>query len=223
MFCANCGKKFIIDDFEKAKRFDKFRFKSLVKARDNLNTSFHLWMTFFIVSIGSLFIGYYTLSGKICENNIEINVILILGYIISLFWHFSCKGYYWWVHNWINLIMDCERYLPERMSIYSCFINKYEGGNYYCPTKPANISTGKILGVFSFLVTVAWGVLLFQTHKTILINCFVCISRVSDNDYFIISIIGAIIISLLLCRFAKFFNHNMDNHKNIYIEKYIRR
>jgi len=207
-----------IGDAIEQKQFDKLRFDRLVKARDNLNTSFHLWMTFFTVAIGALFVGYYTMKNKGVVT-MEIVVVSILGYFISLIWHWSCKGYYWWIINWINLIIDCERNLPKRSRIYSCFINKDDEGCYCNPLKPANISTAKLLGLFSFGVVVAWGFLVLnnlQGH-----SLFFCIKQ--NKTFYLISITISIILSILLCLPARFFKHNMKNHKNKKLKRFLRK
>jgi len=215
----------MINEYSKQKKFDIFRFESLVRARDNLNTIFHLWSTFFSVAIGALFVGYYTMANNTGISNIEIIVVTLVGYFVSLIWHWSCKGYYWWIKNWINLVINCEQNLPPRSSIYSCFFNKYDEGDYYNPIKPANISTGKLLGLFSFLVTVVWGFfVLYNILKKLffipfLISCFAKLFCLKQNwavlffylSFFIISIF----LSIGLCHFAERFNHDMKSHKNI--------
>ena len=218
----------IIDNIMEQKQFDKFRFESLVKARDNLNTSFHLWMTFFTVAIGALFVGYYTMQNNE-DVTMEIAVVSLLGYFVSLLWHWSCKGYYWWNINWINLIMDCERNLLPRCSIYSCFINKDEEGDYYNPLKPANISTSKLLGLFSFVITIVWGILILNHvpdhffYIDSLVNFISDIFCVNQNTVFcLIYITVSFIFSMFLCCFAVFLKNDIRNHKDIKLEHFLR-
>jgi hypothetical protein len=209
--------------FIKHKKFDNIRFKYLVKARDNINTLLYSWTTFFSVAIGALFVGYYTMASNIKPLKVEIVVVSLVGYFVSLIWHWSCKGYYWWVKNWINLVMDCEQNLPPQSRIYSCFFNKKNEGVYCNPVEPANISTGRLLGLFSFVVTLVWGFLFLYT---VLKNYF-CISSLicyyaelfclEKNWAELLIYFGCFFISLIitifLCCFAEKFKHDMKKHK----------
>ncbi|GMO43994.1 MAG: hypothetical protein Pg6C_05880 [Treponemataceae bacterium] len=100
--------------------FDK-RYEYLVKARNFHYQNFNVWMVFFLAAIGGLFTGYYTLEKECMSLGFEKIVILITGYIVSLFWHWSCKGYYYWITNFIMLITDAESKIPKYKKVYSCF------------------------------------------------------------------------------------------------------
>jgi len=198
--------------FIKYKKFDDKRFEYLVKARDNINTLFHLWSTFFTVAIGALFVGYYTMADSTATPKTENIVISIIGYFVSLFWHLSCKGYYWWIRNWINLVMHCERKLPSKSRIYSCFFNKKDKGNYYNPVEPASISTGKLLGLFSFVVTVVWGISVLHS----LLKKYTCLCHdLSSLFFYSFCVVFPFVITFIFCRLAKGFEHDMSKHKNI--------
>jgi hypothetical protein len=208
-----------IDDFAKQKLFDKYRFDNLVKARDKINTDFHLWMTFFTLAIGALFVGYYTIVPNSSELHIEIVLISCIGYFVSLLWHWSCKGYYWWVINWINLIIECEQNLPPNCSIYSCFVNMNDKGNYYNPLKPSSISNGRLLGLFSFVTTVVWGILFLFNFRDCFIKLF-CNEEFVIRIFYFIRIIVSIIVSRCFCYFARYLKSEMKNHKNIIYDNF---
>lgn len=208
----------MIDDHAKDKLFDKYRFEQLVKARDKFNTTFHLWMTFFITVIGALFIGFYTVLPDAGQKPSGAVILIAgLGYFVSLIWHLSCKGYYLWVRNWISLVMDCERHLPKQSSIYSCFYNVCDEGSYFNPLKHANISTGKLLGVFSFGITLVWGC----------IALYGFLPRISEfENIFNVGLVLKIlrlfcllvlvtVVTFFMCHLASVCKHDMSNHKNI--------
>jgi len=196
----------------KQKKFDKIRFEYLVKGRDNINTLFHLWSTFFSVAIGALFVGYYTMADSTAASKIENIVISFVGYFVSLFWHLSCKGYYWWVRSWINLVINCELKLPKQSKIYSCYSMKDNEDSYYNPLKPANISTGKLLGLFSFGITVVWGISILHS----LLKKYTCLCQdLTSLSFYFICFVLSLIITIIFCHFAKYFKHDMNKHENI--------
>ena len=92
---------------DKDKKFEKY--KLLINARNFHYDNFNKWMTYYYVAIGALFVGYYTLlSGNKIDDFGEYS-LMILGLIISLFWYWSCKGYYFWNINFISLVNNYEK------------------------------------------------------------------------------------------------------------------
>ncbi len=146
------------------------RYKYLVNARNYHYTQFNVWMGFFIVIVGASFFAY----GKLMEMEINQNrdlffekiIVIALGYFISLLFHLSSKGYYYWITNFINLIMDHEKSnMNEDYSVYSVFANKKTNNNYFKLTSGANISTSKIVCLLSYLLTFPWGILLVRSFE----------------------------------------------------------
>lgn len=143
----------------------KERYDYLINARNFHYDNFNKWMTYFYVAIGVLFVGYYTIS---MEDNMDIEKItlLLLGYITSLFWYWSSKGYYFWNINFITLVNDCEKNTlkikKKNKRVYSVFANKKTQNNYLNPISGANISTSKIAILFAFIVSIVWSILLIQ-------------------------------------------------------------
>jgi len=148
---------------------EQYRFEKLIEGRDKLNTAFHTWMMFFVVIIGALFVGYHTLATRADALNAQQGLIAVtvFGYIVSLFWHFSCKGYHLWVRHWLSLIQEHEKILNENKRIYSMPPKENDKGCYCNPLSHANISTGRILNVFSFIMTLAWGFLFLLNIREI--------------------------------------------------------
>jgi hypothetical protein len=141
------------------------RYEYLVKARNYHYTNFNIWMMFFLVAVGGLFIGYYTLVKD--NNHSEILLISFIGYFVSLLWHWSCKGYHWWEINWIRLIIKTEEHLKDEERIYSCFVNKHKQGSYWNPIKSANVSTSQIVLLFSFVIASTWSFIFYITCSMI--------------------------------------------------------
>ena len=128
------------------------KYKLILQVRNFHYDNFNKWMTYYYIAIGSLFIG-------LLQNKEEYKtLILILGSIISIMWHISCKGYYFWILNWTYLIHKEEEEMQLR--IHSGFSQKVEDDNKLPkslnPIKAANFSTSKITLLFSFIVSVSW-------------------------------------------------------------------
>ncbi|MDR6300822.1 RipA family octameric membrane protein [Mesonia maritima] len=168
----------------------KERYEFLINARNFHYDNFNKWMTYFYVAIGALFVGYYTISSTEDLRNEKI-ILIVLGYITSLFWYWSSKGYYFWNINFITLVNDCETNtlkLKKKKRVYSVFANKKTQNNYINPISGANISTSKIAILFSFIITVVWGILLLEKLKEI-------------DIYIIWEILVSLFITLLLSYF----------------------
>lgn len=178
------------------------RYRYLINARNFHYDNFNKWMTYFYVAIGALFIGYYTIKTSQKED-LEIQEIslLILGYLTSLFWYWSSKGYYFWNINFIMLVNDCEQReleLEENERVYSVFANKKTQNNYLSPISGANISTSKVAILFAFVIAVVWGFLLYST----LLERY---STLSERWHLILNIVASIVttgvFSLIVPRF----------------------
>lgn len=176
------------------------RYKILIEARNFHYNNFSKWLTYFYVAIGAIFIGYCTLLSSEREikdiETLEI-MILILGYIVSIFWYLSAKGYYHWNINFISLVNHYEQNLlkyPNEHRVYFVHANKNRENNYWCPASGANISTSKIAILFAFIISLFWGILLAKTlFWESLSECVSC-----NWIIWILLIIGSIISTLLI-------------------------
>ena len=133
----------------------------LINARNFHYDNFNKWMTFFYVAVGAIFFGYYSIIEK-TGLNFEKIIILSIGLLVSIFWHWSCKGYYYWITNFIELIKHYEKRFHKNNRVYFCFANKKLNNNYFNPLSGANISTSKVTLLFSFLVANIWDILLIK-------------------------------------------------------------
>ena len=91
---------------------------------------------------------------------IETLGISVAGFIVSLFWYWANKGYYYWNINFITLVNHYEKNLlkfKEEERVYFVFANKNTQNSYLNPLKGANISTSKLSILLSFIVTLFWG------------------------------------------------------------------
>ena len=79
------------------------QYQLLINARNFHYDNFNKWMTFFYVAVGAIFVGYYSIIEK-TELDFEKIIILSIGLLVSIFWHWSCKGCYYWITNFIQLI-----------------------------------------------------------------------------------------------------------------------
>ena len=95
----------------------------LINARNFHYDNFNKWMTFFYVAVGAIFFGYYSIIEK-TGLNFEKIIILSIGLLVSIFWHWSCKGYYYWITNFIELIKHYEKRFHKNNRVYFCFANK---------------------------------------------------------------------------------------------------
>ena len=205
--------------------YAKKRYKYLIEARNYHYTQFNIWMAFFLAIIGALFMAYSELSSTDKNLFAEKILVSVSGYVVSLLFHLSSKGYYYWITNWITLIMKHEKDFMSSCDyerVYSCFANKKINNNYLCPMSGANISTSKIVCFLSYLFTFAFGVLFlhnleqFTTLCTFLgLDCAIAIVKI------FLSIVLIFIFNMILCGLAKvsgIFNSHIKNHKDLKIQ-----
>ena len=78
------------------------QYELLINARNFHYDNFNKWMTYYYVAIGALFVGYYTMKSGNKIDSFGENSLMLLGFVVGLFWYWSCKGYYYWNINFIN-------------------------------------------------------------------------------------------------------------------------
>ncbi len=143
------------------------RYKALINARNFHYDNFSKWMTYFYIAIGALFVGYCTIisSDKAGDLIMLEYLLIVMGFIASILWYWSAKGYYYWNIHFISMINYYERDVlkfDEKERVYLVFANKDTQNDYCSPVSGANISTSKIAILFAFLVTCCWAFLLFN-------------------------------------------------------------
>ncbi len=139
------------------------QYKRAIEARHTLNDNFHKWMTYYYVANGAILVAITALYGK---GNWQRGILALslLGIFVCILWNLSCKGYYYWSKNYINIIIKLERkIIGEDLSlgIYSVFTRKVaeEEDSSWIPIKPANISTPKLTLLFSLVSLCSWTIL----------------------------------------------------------------
>lgn len=144
------------------------RYKLLIAAGNFNYDNYSKWMTYFSVATGAIFVGYCTFLKEVKEADTSITFLLLIGgYITSLIWYLSSKGYYFGNVNLISLINQCEDDLVNPDStkehrVYSVFYGKHRENEYLAPHRGANISTSKLTIFLSYLIAVFWCVLVLK-------------------------------------------------------------
>jgi len=176
-------------------------YKKTISARNFHYESFNKWMTYYYVAVAALFVAMY--SGK-CDSNIH--ALSLVGFVISSLWHLSCKGYYFWIHNWSKLVMRYENELPDIERVYSVFSKQVANStSSLIITKSANISTSKATLVFSFVVVVYWCYMLVSNTYWLTIGRNIC-------NYIFLSVLISFAFLWIL---GKILTSDIDSHKLI--------
>jgi len=189
------------------------RYELLIKARNFHYENFNKWMTYFYVMIAALVVGLCNILAKQpsttnqLSNTENTNIVIgicLLGFIISMFWHWANKGYYYWNINFITLVNYYEKDLlkfKKTERIYCVFANKAEQNNYFNPIMGANLSTSKISLLLSYIITLFWGFLFF------------IFSFKNTFDYYVIlALIAPTLIILVFSVLAKTFLYSNHTH-----------
>ena len=73
-------------------------YKLMVIAREFQHESYTKWMNFFYVAEAAVLFAYI-------KSNPDWHIQLsLLGFVFSLLAYLSCRGFYFWTHNWIDQI-----------------------------------------------------------------------------------------------------------------------
>lgn len=158
----------------------KDRYELVINARNFHYENFNKWLTYFYVAIAAIFVAYYNVLAK--ENELDDSqaiefLIILLGYVVSILWYWSAKGYYYWNIHFITMVNHYEKDLlnfNERKRVYFAFANKENQNDFIHPIRGANISTSKVAILFAFIISVFWGILLFEKGITYFYDCPQC-------------------------------------------------
>lgn len=187
----------------------KERYKILIEARNFHYDNFSKWASYFYIAIGALFVAYYSIVGSdigstkmnMYQKDMLTYAVLVLGYILSMLWYWSTKGYYYWNINFIMLVNYYEKEIfkfEKHERIYSIFANKREQNFYSSPVHGANLSTSKIAILFAYIITVTWGLLLyFQLFRDAALCCSALIILILS---FLLSIFTILILSVTVSK-----------------------
>lgn len=153
----------------------KEKYHYVIEARNFHYREFNVWSTYFSIIVGALFVAYYN---SLKDYPLLAFVVSVLGFIASLCWYLSAKGYTYWWNHWSAFLIHMEKddiKSLEACGVYSSFFDGNEGekqksshtnGNkntFYSaqilnPFKGSNVSTSKVMMFLTFCITVAWAV-----------------------------------------------------------------
>lgn len=155
----------ILDKFDKCFKY----YEKAIEGRNFHYQNYNTWVNYYSIFNGALFVGYYSLLQK--ETSILLALIALLGFISAICWHSTVKGHYIWMISWINIVHNYEEELNKiideinnKPNNASEKIEKYNVYSVYTRPKKEfhmkNISTQKMTSTFTFIVCIAWGILL---------------------------------------------------------------
>lgn len=222
----------------------KFLYEKAIEGRQEFHQNFNYWMNMYAIFNSAMFVGLYTLkaSEHFHSSFLEL-LIILLGLIAGWFWYFSVCGFYRWILSWIGVVKFYEDQLWQNVYLYRMFVHEEkeikelqgksdkekkekEPKYFYNP-----FSTQKLTRRFSFLVAVAWTVLLvyFLYGLYLRDSCFIQkwnIIFLKKYCYLIVS--GIVVIFTLFvaigklkfgCREHLKNSHMHFRHKGIFVEE----
>jgi len=196
---------------------EQSKYQTIIDARNFHYKNFLNWSTYFSVIVGALFVALYTIIGSDKLSDIGrfgySTLIALIGYIVSLAWHWSNKGYNYWWNHWAVFLTELEKEKDVNGKVYSMFYDT--GSNFFGIVKPANYSTSRIATFISFCIAVAWGYLLLQMGCCFLdVNNGYCevghINVCCIALFFFISLIVTWLVMPIISMF--FLQTNIDGH-----------
>lgn len=146
----------------------KEKYEYVIKARNFHYREFNVWSTYFSIIVGALFVAYYNL---LKDHPLLAFVVSALGFIASLCWYLSAKGYAYWWNHWskyliylenqdINTISSCGVYStffdPESACRKDCKKVEFDNGSKWNPLKGSNVSTSKVMMLLTLCITISW-------------------------------------------------------------------
>lgn len=190
-------------------------YELIINARNFHYQEFNKWSRYFGLVVGALFVAYYTVSEKKQEFSI---LVSILGYIVSMCWYWSNKGYTYWWNHWSKYLICVEKQLKHQYQefngVYSRFCNvskikgntEWDEGRYGCIVSGANISTSKTVLLMSFFITVAWGYILASG---------LCMCSLSKGCRIALCIVISLIGTWLLSLLSFIIESYIDGHEKL--------
>lgn len=155
------------DTAENADNIEQTRYNLIVNARNFHYEDFNKWMSYYYVAVAAIFVGFYSIEDS---NNTSKFWLLVVGYIVSVLWHLSCKGYYFWVKHWTAQLLKMEE--SNNYAVYSVFTEsvKKKDDKLLNPLQSANISTSKVTLLFSYCISITWFFLILHDWVVICSN-----------------------------------------------------
>ena len=187
---------------ENADNIEQTRYNLIVNARNFHYENFNKWMTYYYVAVAGIFAGFYSIEDS---DNASKFWLLVVGYIVSVLWHLSCKGYYFWVKHWTAQLLKMEE--SNNYAVYSVFTEsvKKRDDKLLNPLQSANISTSKVTLLFSFCISITWFFLILHDWVVICSN-----NHLNNLLQLIFSLLITSVIVFLLGLFLK---SDLTKHK----------
>lgn len=212
----------------------KEKYEYVIKARNFHYREFNVWSTYFSIIVGALFVAYYNL---LKDHPLLAFVVSALGFIASLCWYLSAKGYtYWWTH-WSKYLIYLENQdinTIRSCGVYSTFFDKnskcrkgdtkaeFASSSLWNPLEGSNVSTSKVMMFLTFCITVVWALVCLGSMINVIVEMFYnkndAVDWLRSNvGLFVTCIIGSlIVIFCTTCLIVEFFGvveSDMSNHK----------
>ena len=178
-------------------------YEKAIEGRNFHYQNYNTWVNYFSIFTGALFVAYYTIMEKNNCNFFSF-IVLILGIVTSICWNKSIKGHYHWMLSWIKVVQDYEKKLAKlsnknkQLSYYVYSVYKGEPCDFF----QKNISTQRLMVKFTFIVIVAWILLLLKKiydYFDLNLNNFFCFFKCECFKFFcIFAVIFGICIVLIL-------------------------
>ena len=150
-------------------------FQKAIEARNFHYENFTKWQTFFYVAVGSVLVAYCALlTGRqdIAAENTEIYCVLlkllpIIGYVFSLIWLCSSRGYTLWWNSYMSLVKYFEQkhILKKKdedesdmtLAVFNVADKQsFSRESYVDLTSGANFSTSRLSNAMALVSTLAW-------------------------------------------------------------------
>ena len=150
-------------------------FQKAIEARNFHYENFTKWQTFFYVAVGSVLVAYCALlTGRqdIAAENTEIYCVLlkllpIIGYVFSLIWLCSSRGYTLWWNSYMSLVKHFEQkhILKKKdedesdmtLAVFNVADKQsFSRESYVDLTSGANFSTSRLSNAMALVSTLAW-------------------------------------------------------------------
>lgn len=162
----------------------KEEYEYIINARNFHYQEFNKWSRYFGLVVSALFVAYYTIQSPEKKVDCQLEILIaLMGFIVSMCWYWSNKGYVYWWYHWAEYLMYVEKKEHQKenvvetlesnfkgtVGIYSNFFNAVGDENgtpimdtksYFNPVKGANISTSKVILLMSYAIILAWGYIL---------------------------------------------------------------
>lgn len=181
-------------------------YEKAIEGRNFHYSNYNTWVNYYSIFTSALFVCYYNCykckgfdSGL--YSSIFMLLVSFLGMITAICWHSTVKGHYWWMLSWINIVQKYEGELNScSEDIFDYWVyNAYKASSENFDRK--NISSQKLTSAFTFIVSLAWGIILsYHTY-----SFFLCLQRKLGNINDFCMKVFIFIISALLVIFAFIF------------------